>query len=221
MKKTILFSNIIWQEKDSRFNNYMEEYLKENVKQHSNLVFINAPGIGEDETYLSIITSCFKNINITFDNILDVEFNTQKEYIEDFIKEKENIVYFLMGGNPLTQYDIILQNNLAEIIKEYEGIVIGFCAGAINLSKYSIITTDEDFKENCSYKGIGRVELIIEPHYNVDEKNMKELNTRNDEIIKFAKKYDMNIYAIPDESMIVVENDNVIKFGKIYNFKNY
>ncbi len=220
MKKTILFSNIIWAEKQSRFNNYMEEYLKENVSKNSSLVFINAPGIGEDETYFAIIISCFKNIDIVFDNVLDIEKDTKKSDIDKFIQSNENIVYFLMGGNPLTQYDIILKNNLTDLLKETNGIVIGFCAGAINLSKYSIITTDEDFKYAQSYDGIGRVELIIDPHYNLQENNKEDIKTRNEEIINFAKKYNMNVLAVPDESMIVVENEKVKEFGKIYKFRS-
>ena len=117
-----------------------------------------------------------------------------------------------MGGNPLTQMEIIKKFNLENRIKEHNGLVIGFCAGAINLSKYSIITTDEDFDKCQSYEGIGRIKLIIEPHYNVsDDEN------RNKEIKDFAKQYNQTIYAVPDESIIVVEDYNIIEYGKIYH----
>lgn len=49
-----------------------------------------------------------------------------------------------MGGNPITQKEFIDKLDLNELIREHQDLVIGFCAGAINLSKYSIITSDDD-----------------------------------------------------------------------------
>ena len=212
---TLLFSNVIREEKNMKFNNYMSKYLKENIQDSSNLVFINAPGLGNENEYLLGIIKCFENINIKFNNILDIELDTTKDEVSKFINNNENIVYFLMGGNPLTQIEIIKKLELTDVLKNFNGLVIGFCAGAINLSKYSIITTDDDFDKTDSYDGIGRVDLIIEPHYN----NPNDEN-RNKEILDFSKKYNQMICAIPDESIIVVENGVVKEFGKIYHIQN-
>ena len=218
MKKTLFFSNVIGDitSKDNsniKFNTYMEEYLKDNIDTNSNLVFINAPGLGNEENYLSNVLICFKKIGIIFEDVLEIEKETKKEIVKDFINKKEKIVYFLMGGNPYTQRDIIYDNELSNIIKEYDGLVIGFCAGAINLSQYSIITTDDDFKEKDSYEGIGREEVTIEPHYNSDI-DIK----RNKEIEYFAEKYNTTIYALPDESIIYFEKGKMYHKGEVKEF---
>ena len=216
MKKTLLFSNVVGNisiknNTELKFNKYMEEYLFKNVKGHNKLLFINAPGLGGESNYLKNVIKCFQNLQINFYDIFNLELDSNKDKLEEFIKDEEKVVYFLMGGNPLTQMEIINKFNLKNRIKEHDGLVIGFCAGAINLSKYSIITTDEDFDECQSYIGVGRIEQIIEPHYNViNDKN------RNEELRNFAKQYNQKIYAIPDESIIVVENDKFIEFGEIY-----
>lgn len=219
MKKTLLFSNIIGditkkENSNIKFNKYMEEFLSKHIKKDYKLVFINAPGLGGEENYLNNIIKCFKEINIEFREIFDLEFNSDSNKLESFIKNENEVVYFLMGGNPLTQMEIIKQFNLENRIKEHNGLVIGFCAGAINLSKYSIITTDEDFDKCQSYKGIERIRIIIEPHYN----EIDDLN-RNKELKDFAKQYNQTIYAVPDESIIVVENDNITEYGEIYHIK--
>lgn len=217
MKKTLLFSNIIGdvtakENSNIKFNKYMEKFLPKYIKKDYKLVFINAPGLGGEENYLNNIIKCFKEINIEFSEIFNLEFNSDFNKLESFIKDEKEIIYFLMGGNPLTQMEIIKKFNLENRIKEHNGLVIGFCAGAINLSKYSIITTDEDFDKCQSYEGIRRINIIIEPHYNVNnDKN------RNKEIKNFAKQYNQTIYAVPDESIIVVEDDNIIEYGKIYH----
>ena len=219
MKETLLFSNVVgdifWQNNSNlRFNKHMEEYLKTNIDSTYNLVFVNAPGLGGEENYLDNIVTCFQNIGIKFNDILDVKVSSEYDKIKDYIANHDRIIYFLMGGNPITQMQIIDKFKLREEIKKHDGLVIGFCAGALNLSKYAIITTDEDFKEaGMSYLGVGRVPLIIESHYNstTDEK-------RNSELYDFAKKYNERIYAIPDSSMIIVKNNEIIEYGKIYYF---
>lgn len=218
--ETLLFSNLVGEgnissstKNNLRFNEYMEEYLKKSIEKHSNLVFINAPGLGGEENYLDNIINCFRNIGINFDSILDVELSSNENEINEYIINHNKIVYFLMGGNPITQMQIIDKFNLRKKIKSHEGLVIGFCAGALNLSKYAIITTDEDFKEASSYLGIGRVPIIVESHYNVTTDEV-----RNNELYSFAKQYEQKIYAIPDSSIIVVKDNSIIEYGKIYYF---
>ena len=109
--------------------------------------------------------------------------------------------------------EIIKKFNLFGTIKNYGGLVIGFCAGAINLSKYSIITTDDEFDRPQSYEGIGRVPIVVEPHY-TDAND----TVRNEEINSFAKEFNEKIYAIPDTSVIIVENNSMQELGKTYHF---
>lgn len=215
--KTLLFSNIVGDiTKDDNainFNDYTKEYLAKNVSPNSKLLFINAPGLGGEDSYLANILKCFSKININFSRVLDLDTDTPNGAVEEFNKAAGETIYFLMGGNPLTQMEIIEKNNLVNEIKNYEGLVIGFCAGAINLSKYSIITTDDDFDKPQSYKGIGRVPIVVEPHYN----NSAD-TARNEEINNFAKELNEKIYAIPDTSIVTVEDGSVKEFGKIYHF---
>lgn len=93
--------------------------------------------------------------------------------------------------------------------------MIGFCAGAINLSTYSIITSDEDFDKPDSYYGIGREKICIETHYN-------DINDDegNNELKEFSIKYNTKVYCMPDESIIYFEDGKKYKKGKIYYIDN-
>ena len=218
MKKTLFFSNIIGNilidDEDARFNDYMSEYLKKNINNEYSMVFIDAPGLGGEDNYLSNIIRCFKKVGIEFKNIIHVNNNTSKKDLDAFLEVNGKIVYFLTGGNPYTQLEIIKKLDMIEKIKKHNDLVIGFCAGAINLSKYSIITTDEDFDKTDNYCGIAREDICIEPHYN-DANDIK----RNKELKDFSKKLNTKIYCIPDESIIYFENERKYEKGIIYKIE--
>ena len=221
MKQTLLFSNIIGNicedDESCVFNDYMNEYLtKQNIK-NKNLVFINAKGLGGEEYYLKNIIRCFKNINIDFNKIYEIDENTKLEDKNNI--DFKNSILFLMGGDPIVQYNEIKRLGFNKLIHDFDGLVIGFCAGAINLSKISIITSDEDFLQPLSYEGIERINLVIEPHYNQTESAI-ELIKRNNEIQDFANQYKTEIIALPDESIIVAENEDIKVYGETVRF-NY
>lgn len=213
-KKTLLFSNIVGDimadDINARFNDYMAEYIKKNVDNSYSMIFIDAPGLGGEENYLPNIIRCFDKIGINFKDVIYVSNNTSREEIDNFISNNAKLIYFLMGGNPYTQFEIIKRLDMIDLIKNYNDLVIGFCAGAINLSKDSIITSDEDFSLD-NYKAICRENICMEPHYNNpdDEK-------RNNELKEFSKNLNTKIYCVPDTSIIYFEDGKITEEGKIY-----
>ena len=218
-KKTLFFSNIIGNiyedDLSSRFNNHMAEYLKNNINNEYSMVFIDAPGLGGEDNYLPNILRCFEKININLKNVLFVGEDTEKEKLDRFLKDNKQVFFFLTGGNPYTQFNIIKKMNLQDTLKNSEDLVIGFCAGEINLSINSIITTDDDFDTTDSYQGIGRENITVEPHYN--DPNDEE---RNNELKDFSKKLHTKIYAVPDESIIYFEDGIKHEEGIIYYIDN-
>ena len=217
-KKTLFFSNIVGDimsdDVNSKFNDYMSDYLKQNINSDYSMIFIDAPGLGGEENYLPNIIRCFSKIGISFKNIIHVDINTTRDKIDDFLSTNNKVLYFLMGGNPYTQIETIKRLNMIEKIKNHDDLVIGFCAGAINLSKYSIMTSDEDFPEVDNYEGINREDICIEPHYN----NPNDIK-RNNELKEFSKKLNTNIYCVPDESIIYFENGKRYERGIIYTIE--
>ena len=218
MKQTILFSNVvgnIYSDKttDCEFNLNLQKVLKNSIKPNSNLVFINAPGFVNDHLYFAKIQNCFDKMGVFFDNAIELSDTTKQTQFQNF--PTKNRVYFLMGGNPITQLELIKFYKLEQTIKNYKGIVIGFCAGAINVSKYSIITSDGDFEKPFWYHGLGRIEISIEPHFDYDDTDFTK--NRITELNNFCKQLETNIYAIPDKSVINISEDMQF-LGEIYKF---
>ena len=217
MKETILFSNAIGditaKDADCSFNPNLICVLRSAIDNNSNLVFINAPGFSNDNLYFNKILNCFIKIGVSFEKTLEISDMSKIEELAQFPKKR---VYFLMGGNPLTQYELIKNYNLIDELRNYEGVVIGFCAGAINLSKHAIITSDDDFDKPFSYSGINRVDISVEPHFCLDDSEF----TRNriKEINHFCESLNTEIYAIPDHSVIDIVNGSIGFYGEIYKY---
>lgn len=60
--------------------------------------------------------------------------------------------------------------------------------------------------------GIGLVEFSIEPHFNINNK----------EVLEDLKKYskETKIYALEDDAYIIMENKEIKLFGNIYSIEN-
>lgn len=219
MKQTILFSNVKGDITADfckcEFYPNLAKILKSSIKNNSNLVFINAPGFQNDYLYLDRILECFDKIGVVFDNIIELSDKIKHAELKSF--PEENRVYFLMGGNPITQLDIIKEHNLLDTLKDCDDLVIGFCAGAINLSRHSIITSDDDFDTPFSYDGVKRIDLVIEPHFKMDKS--KFTKNRIAELTTFANQLNCDIVALPDSSCIHIVGAKTIYHGKVYTFK--
>lgn len=108
---------------DCRFYPKMGEKLKEIIGVGSKLVYIPAPlWEGVEDKFFDTIVSCFGALGIRFDEVVRVLPN-QKTSIGEV---DEKTVFFLMGGSPINQMEIIQKNDLKEILKSHRGLAIGF-----------------------------------------------------------------------------------------------
>lgn len=121
-----------------------------------------APGIG---TWYRANQDPFKKFGITPDRIEWVDyFRDSVPVMKDKISRSSILV--LPGGAPELFMKRIREKKLASMIRQYQGIVIGYSAGAmIQLDDYHI-TPDDDYPEFSWEKGLGLVKnLDAEVHF--------------------------------------------------------
>jgi len=68
--------------------------------------------------------NCFNKLGIYFENSVELNSHSNKTLLKNFPKEER--VYFLMGGNPINQIDVINKYQLIDVLKNTEDFVIGF-----------------------------------------------------------------------------------------------
>lgn len=208
MKINYLFSGI---NKEKGFNELQSKYLKENIKNNSNIVFIASifDNFERSDEQYSRILGWFGDIGINFDESYIIDNRTEKEKAKRIV-EKSDVVY-LMGGSPELQMKSINEYDLKEFIKKVD-IVIGVSAGSMNQSKRVVYKDEYENNQIFDYEGLGLVNFNMYPH----------LDFENEDLIKenIDISYLIPLISIPNDSFIIVKNGIREYIGDYYIIEN-
>lgn len=195
-------------------NNYnffhdIAKKLKNDLEKFKTIVYIPTYPENKEKCQKLSKSEKFKNIGINFEKSIVLDNSYSAKEIKNIINE--NKLFFLYGGNPFKQMEFINKYGIAKLIKNK--VILGLSAGSINMCKNAICTKDDDFEESRLYKGMGLVDFSIEPHFNCN--NIEILN----DLKKFSKV--MSIYALEDESYIIIEDNNINFYRKYLFYKKW
>ena len=203
--------------KDTGFSKEIKEILKQDLKNKKSIAFIpTTPSdysktelyvYGNNNNVIGIIPllqeiSSLKDINI-------IDNRVSKEEAKKIIPNSD--VLYLLGGNPFNQLEYLQKENYDNLIKEFSGIIIGTSAGAMNLAKEAYYSKDEELKESMFYQALGLVDITIDPHFDINNKEQIS------EIIKNSNH--KRIVGLPEESGIRIANKNISYINKCYQFE--
>ena len=138
-------------------------------------------------------------------------FTDSKAEIEEKI-EKSNIL-LLTGGAPDLMMKRIKEFKLKSLLKNYQGLMIGYSAGAmIQLDTYHI-TPDADYPQFAYKSGLGCLQgFAIEPHY-------RATKIQKQSIEKVREEKQIPVYAIYENGGIIVEEGKKSFFGQVERFE--
>ena len=191
---------------NNAFGHGLGEMFKSELINTKSIVYI--PGSLEKiekakEKYIPLFTEHFKNVGIEFEQINLITPNLTQEQAQEMIRNASFIM--LMGGDPFKQRDICKQLNILDDLKRFKGVMLGFSAGAMLMSKYMIITPcSEEYPDFHIEEGLNLDELSIYPHNNTSSEEYPEELISGDEIYK-------------KRDLIKVANE----YGKFYLLQDY
>lgn len=146
--------------------------------------------------------------NVTFINY----FTDTHELALEKIKNA-NVVYFT-GGLPDRMMERILEFDLFDALASFDGVVVGYSAGAvIQLSEYHLYP-DGDYKDFGYYKGLGYLNnFYLEVHY--------EFKPEQDESVRrMLIERDLPVYVTHTRGGgVVVDNGEIKIIGKVDLYK--
>ncbi len=163
---------------ENAFKGEFEKNLKNDLQKTTRIVYI--PGGVQKEKiektfniYVPAFIKHFKRINIEFENINILTPNTTTEEARNWIENSDMV--FLMGGNPFVQKQLLESKGLTKLLKNYDGVVLGISAGAMNMSKYIIITPcSEEYPKFQIEDGLNLSNISVYPHINFSGNNVPE-----------------------------------------------
>ncbi len=200
------------------FSSQIAKLLKKDLNQKNNIVFIasSPENFIKNDTYVYGNNNNITGLKNHLKEVMEIKKVTIIDNRVDKSKAKEHIskadVVYLLGGNPLNQLKFIKNNNYDTVLKDYQGIILGTSAGAMNLSKKSYYSKDEDYSKSFFYDGIGLVDITIDPHFEITNK------TQIEEAKIFSQKH--SIIGLPDSSAIRITDDEISYIGDHYPFHN-
>ena len=182
---------------NNAFGHGLGEMFLSELKDTKSIVYIPA---GADkfekakDKYVPIFTNHFKNIGIEFEQSIIISLNMSKEEAKKSIREASFVM--LMGGDPFEEKALCEELDILDELKNYKGVMLGFSAGAMLMSKYIIITPcSEEYPEFHVGEGLNLDGISIYPHINTPLEKYPSSVVNGDEtyqkedLIKAASEY--------------------------------
>lgn len=182
---------------NNAFGHGLGEMFRNEILNTNSIVYI--PGSPEKiekvrEKYIPAFRNHFKNENIIFDNEIIITPDMDPNEAQEQVKKASFVM--LMGGDPFKQKMMCEKLGLMDILKNYQGVMLGFSAGAMLMSKYIIITPcSDEYPDFHIEEGLDLDGISIYPHNNTSNDEYPNTLVVGDEtyqkedLIKVAEQY--------------------------------
>lgn len=202
--------------------NHILDNFKKYINKYDNFLYIASDpnDYEKNDLYSSIV---FKSFDLTF------PFKNYKVLDNRNVKDLRRLVLnadfiYLSGGHVPTQNKFFNDINLKDLLKKNIDVVIcGVSAGSMNTSEVVYSPPEEDGEAvNPKYerylKGLGLINISINPHYNDEVVILDNLDVKKDILLPDSKK--RCFFAYPDGTYILKANNKVMLYGLSYLFKD-
>lgn len=179
--------------------------LKIELTQRSSIVFVSGWPLDYDrnDIRLESMYNMFSEHGLHFlsHSVIDNRMETSEAV--QMIREASCI--FLMGGHPESQLQFIRSKGLDTAIRaNTNAAILGVSAGAINMAKRSLGTTEF----LAPYDGLGLGDITIKPHFQLGDQQVVS------SLLQISME--LPIFAMEDYSAIFVADSTISFIGKIY-----
>ena len=124
------------------FGHGLGEFFKSELKAVKSIVYItgNPEKIEKARTkYIPLFTEHFRKVGIQFEQVNLITPDLSQEEAKKMVREANYIM--LMGGDPFKQKKLCYQLDILRELKDFKGVMVGFSAGAMLMSKLRRGTT--------------------------------------------------------------------------------
>ena len=127
------------------------------------------------------------------------------------------------GGHVPTQNAFLNAIRMRQLLRDYDGVVMGISAGSMNLADTVYVQPEEPGESSPDFRrfapGLGLTRFQILPHYQKVKDNILD-GLRLYEDITFADSMGHSFIVLPDGSYIYQDDEEQTLLGEGYRLKN-
>ncbi|BBF43954.1 hypothetical protein lbkm_2642 [Lachnospiraceae bacterium KM106-2] len=174
-----------------------------------------------NERFQMLYEKAFELSGVAFES-LDLCDDRNAEALGETIYEYD--VLILSGGHVPTENIFFRQIGLADLLENFEGIIIGISAGTMNCAEmvYAPPASEEEILStdySSYFEGLGVTKINVFPHFQeMDDCVVGGKRVIEDILIPDSKV--RPFYSLIDGSYILIENQKETLYGETYLFDN-
>lgn len=198
--------------------NHFVENLREVLPPFPRVLFVASDPERHDLTCSfgmdTAVAFCQAGIPFSAFQVLD---GTNADRAAELVQSSDFLV--LAGGHVPTQNSFFRQIGLREILRDFQGTVMGISAGSMNCAEWVYVQPEEPGESSPDFPrfapGLGLTEVNILPHYQQVNDNILD-GLRLFEDITYPDSQDNCFFALPDNSYIYQDPEHLLLFGEGY-----
>ena len=175
---------------------------------------------GATEHFGGDMAACFEEAGFTFSDFQILDRRTQAD-AQMLIWKSDLII--LAGGHVPTQNDFFREIGLRELLRNYQGVVLGISAGTMNAAERVYIQPEEPGESVPEFQrfagGLGITGVNVLPHYQMVKDSYLD-GRKLYEDITVADSYGQCFYVFVDGTYLLVEDGNTTLYGEAYRLSD-
>ena len=175
---------------------------------------------GSTERFGGDMAACFEEAGFDFSDFQILDRRNQHE-AQMLIWKSDLII--LAGGHVPTQNAFFQEIGLGELLRNYQGVVMGISAGTMNAAERVYVQPEEPGESVPEFprfaRGLGITEINVLPHYQMVKDSYLD-GRRLYEDITFADSYGENFFVFPDGTYLLIEDGQTLLYGEAYRLSD-
>ena len=164
----------------------------------------------------SEMEACFQEAGMEFARLQTLDRRNQED-AQLLIWESDFII--LSGGHVPTQNRFFQEIGLRELLRNYQGVVLGISAGTMNAADRVYVQPEEPGESVPEFprftEGLDITKCNVLPHYQMVKDNFLD-GRKLYEDITFADSYGECFYVFPDGTYLLIRDGQTRLFGQAY-----
>lgn len=198
-------------------NNFVDN-LFSSLPEHPRCLFIcSAPDDpGFTDRVSAEMAAAFQEAGMTFSSLSKLDRRNQ-DSAQMLIWQSDFII--LSGGHVPTQNAFFQEIGLKELLKNYQGVILGISAGTMNAAERVYVQPEEAGESVPEFPrflpGLGITSVNVLPHYQQVKDYLLD-GRRLYEDITFADSYGECFFIFVDGTYLLIDDEQTLLYGEAY-----